>query len=143
MVDKEETNIGAHALLVIPQGKLILQQRDDRPGIVNPGLISMFGGTIKKSDNLATGLQRELSEELELKISPQNCHKLGIYKKTKELDGVDYTLHVYVIKDIDPTKLILHEGKGFIIDSSNILLGNPKLTRITRKALKDYIKMHE
>ena len=47
MIDKEETNIGAHALLITSDGKIILQQRDNRPQIVNPGLISIFGGTIK------------------------------------------------------------------------------------------------
>jgi len=48
MVDIKETNIGTGAILVNPQGKIILQQRDKKPGIVNPGMIAIFGGTLKK-----------------------------------------------------------------------------------------------
>lgn len=139
MVDIEETNVGAHALLITNDRKIILQQRDNNPGIVNPGLISIFGGTIKAKDNLEQGLRRELLEELELNIDNLPITKLGIFLKTKELDGLDWILNVYVVKNVEPENLKIHEGKGFVCDYPLELLKLDKLTRITRLVLQSYI----
>jgi 8-oxo-dGTP pyrophosphatase MutT (NUDIX family) len=136
-IDIEETNIGAHAILLSRDNKIILQQRDNNPQIVNPGLISIFGGTLKASDNIEEGLKRELLEELELNTSDLSISKLGIYYKTKEIDGTDFEIHIFVIKNIDINKLKLHEGKGFFHDTIENALKNEKLTRITRLALED------
>jgi len=139
MVDIEETNIGVHALLITKEGKIILQQRDNIPEIVNPGLISIFGGTIKAKDNLGQGLKRELWEELELDIDNYTVEKLGTFYKTKELDGVDWVINVYVIKNIEPEDLKIHEGKGFVCDFPKNLLKSDKLTRITQLVLQRYL----
>jgi 8-oxo-dGTP pyrophosphatase MutT (NUDIX family) len=139
MVDIEETNIGVHALLVTNEGKIILQQRDSDPGIVNPGLISIFGGTIKTKDSLEQGLRRELLEELELNIDNLSTTKLGTFLKTKELDGLDWVINVYVIKNVKPENLKIHEGKGYVCDFPEELLKLDKLTRITRLVLQSYL----
>jgi len=139
MVDAEETNISAHALLVTKEGKIILQQRDNILGIVNPGLISMFGGTIKAKDNLEQGLRRELLEELELNIDNYTVEKLGTFLKTKEMDGLDWVINVWVVKNVDLENLKIHEGKGFVCDYPAELLKLDKLTRITRLVIQSYI----
>jgi 8-oxo-dGTP pyrophosphatase MutT (NUDIX family) len=136
--EKEETNIGVHAILITPDGKVLLQQRNSNPNILNSGKISMFGGTARKKDSLEKTLMRELSEELELNLENYTLEKLGIYKKTKKLDGVSYTIHVYVIKNVKLRKLKLHEGENFVVGKVVEILHNPNLTRITRLALKDY-----
>ena len=138
--DLEETNVGVHALLVTPEGQIILQKRDINPNIVNSGKISIFGGTLKANDDLLTGLKRELMEELELNIDNYSLDKLGTYIKTKELDGVNYTIHIYTVENVDPASLHLHEGAGFVINKPEELLKNPALTRITKLALEDYAK---
>ncbi|OGM21660.1 hypothetical protein A2714_02165 [Candidatus Woesebacteria bacterium RIFCSPHIGHO2_01_FULL_38_9] len=136
--ENEETNIGVHAILTTSDGKVILQQRDSNPNIVNPGKISMFGGTIKKTDSLKKALRRELLEELEFDLKNHPLSKLGTYEKKKQIDGIDYTIHVYVIKEVDLKKLKLHEGKDFVVGKAKEILKNPNLTRITRLALTDY-----
>lgn len=137
MVDIEETNIGAHAILRTSDGKVILQQRDNKPGIVNPGLISIFGGTLSASEDIEVGLARELMEELELDVSNLPIFKLGTYYKTKELDGVDFEVNVFTIDDIDVNELKLHEGKNIFCSTLENALQSDKLTRITRLALED------
>lgn len=139
MIDKEETNIGVHVLLVTPEGKVILQQRDNNPKIVNAGLISMFGGTLKTADSIKEGLKRELLEELELNIDSYSVKELGVFYKTKEVDGVDWEVNVFTIENVSPKNLKLHEGKGLICDYPRELLKNNKLTRITRLALEKYV----
>jgi len=139
MVDIEETNIGVHALLVTSDGRIVLQQRDDKPGIVNPGLISIFGGTIKKADSLEQGLRRELLEELELDIDGMSVDKLGTFMKTKELDGTDWVINVWVVKNVEMGDLKIHEGKGYVCDYPEVLVKSKKLTRVTSLVLQSYI----
>ena len=135
-IDKEETSIGAHALLLTEDNKVILQQRDTNPQIINSGLISMFGGTLKSDENIEEGLTRELFEELELEISINDLKKLGVFHKTKAIDGVDFEINVYTIENVDIDSLILKEGKSFYYASIERALENNKLTRITRVALE-------
>lgn len=139
--EKEETNIGAHALLITDEGKIVLQQREDKPYIVNPGKITMFGGTLRARENLKAGLGRELLDELEIDIGQFPVKKLGVYYKTKELDGIDYVIHVYLVFDVKLSSLKLHEGAGFLVGKASNLLGNRNLTRITRLALENFLKL--
>ncbi|MBP9817896.1 NUDIX domain-containing protein [Candidatus Shapirobacteria bacterium] len=138
MVDIEETKVGAHALLVTSEGKIILQQRDEKPGIVNPGLISMFGGSAQKGELMEECLERELKEELEINIYLDQVKKLGIFYKTKEIDGQDYEANVFVVKGVEVEKLKVNEGKGIVCDCPAELLKLKKLTRVTRLALEHY-----
>lgn len=139
MIDKEETNIGAHALLVTAEEKIILQQRDDNPEIVNPGLISMFGGTVKKKASIKETLKRELLEELGFNIDENSLEILGVFYKAKEIDGVDWEVNVFVVRKVSLEGLVLNEGKDFICDYPTQLLKRDKLTRITRLALERYV----
>lgn len=136
VTDIEETNVGVHALLVTLGGEIVLQQRDKNPSIVYSGKISMFGGTIKAGEDLLVGLKRELLEELELDLGKHRVEKLGVFIKTKELDGIDYAIHVYLVFDVNLDDLTLHEGAGFAVGKADELLKNSALTRITRLALE-------
>jgi len=141
MIDKEETNIGVHAILVTDDLRVILQQREVKPRLINSGLTSLFGGTLKFRETLREALVREIKEELEIDISKREIENLGIYKKTQQHDGVDWQVNVFIVKYINPKELILHEGKSIYCVDPNIALNNGKLTRITRLAIKDYLQL--
>ena len=143
MVEKRETSIGAHAILVNSENKVILQQRDETPGIMYPGRISMFGGTLEKGETPEEGLRRELKEELELDANDFEVKKLGVYKKTKEMDGINFTIHVYLVEPIDLEDVNLKEGAGFYMAFASEAVENGKITRITQLVLKDYIEQYE
>lgn len=133
----EETRIGANAILVCDDGEIILQQRDNKPEIINPGTVSMFGGTLNKEENLLEGLRREIDEELGIDISKYELEKLNTYNKTKKVDGIDYEVHVYVLRNVDPDTLDVTEGKA-VKNSIQDFLDSQKPTRITRLALEEY-----
>ena len=76
-------------------------------------------------------------------IKDSNISKLGVYEKTKELDGIDHTSHVFLIENVKINNLILKEGLGFAIGTVKDLLKKKKLTRITRLALKDYLSINK
>lgn len=100
----------------------------------------MFGDTISRGENLEKGLAWEIEEELGIKPTKFPLQKLNTYIKTQDLDGVDYTIHVWLIKNVPFEKLRLLEGAGFAVGTVDELLANPKLTRITRLALLDFQK---
>ncbi len=138
MIDLETTNIGSHAILITTENQLILQQRDDKPGITNPGLISLFGGTLMRGEEKLNGMYRELEEELTYDFHNNPVQFLTTLYKTKALDGVDYTIHVFLVKNVEIDELVLMEGKALIVDTLENLMVNEKLTRITVAALNYY-----
>jgi 8-oxo-dGTP pyrophosphatase MutT (NUDIX family) len=54
------------ALLVIDDGRYLLQHRDDRATIWYPDHWGLFGGGVEKGEEPVAALRRELREELEL-----------------------------------------------------------------------------
>lgn len=55
----------AAALMVTPDGRYLMQLRDDKPGIIIPDHWALFGGTVEPGENAEAALARELVEELE------------------------------------------------------------------------------
>ena len=130
----------SHAILISREGNILLQHKDDYAKILNPGKISMFGGAIENSETEIECLRRELDEELELKLDDYKFYKFKEYLKTVKEDGIESKMSVYIIEDVEKEKLILHEGQAIIDDKIENLLDNPKLTRIAKMAIEDYLK---
>lgn len=63
----------AAALIVLADGRYLLQLRDDIPGIFYPGHWGCFGGALSPGETPLEGLRRELAEELE--FSPEGLHE--------------------------------------------------------------------
>ena len=55
--------------LIGADGRIIGQQRDDKPGIDNPGRIASFGGTVEPGEDMPAAVRRELSEETNLDVA--------------------------------------------------------------------------
>jgi len=82
-------------------------------------------------------------EELNLSLSLTSRDKLGDFRKTKELDGEDYLIHVFLVQGIDPEKLELREGKAIRFLEKGESLEGIKLTRITSLAIENYFRSRE
>jgi 8-oxo-dGTP pyrophosphatase MutT (NUDIX family) len=54
------------ALIVLEDGRYLLQHRDQMPGIFYPGHWGLFGGAIEPGETPEAALRRELHEELGL-----------------------------------------------------------------------------
>lgn len=55
------------ALIVTPDGRYLMQHRDDLPFIFFPGFWGLFGGAMEAGEAPEATLRRELEEELELR----------------------------------------------------------------------------
>lgn len=59
----------AVALIVLDDGRYLLQLRDQKPGIFYPGHWGLFGGALDPGEAPEAALLRELAEELGLAVS--------------------------------------------------------------------------
>jgi len=131
----ERSYVGA--LLVDINGKLIAQQRDDKPGITNPGMVSLFGGTSHEGESPIETLRRELQEELELEVSSNNL----LLQTVKHENGTNVACSIYLIEGVDVDTLNLHEGTGFAVGTPEELLGHP-VTDVTWQAIEAFTKKY-
>jgi 8-oxo-dGTP pyrophosphatase MutT (NUDIX family) len=54
------------AIVLTPDGRYLLQERDDIPGIWYPGHLGCFGGGIDPGEDVDSALAREMTEEIGL-----------------------------------------------------------------------------
>ncbi len=54
----------AKIILLNNKNQFLLQLRDNKPKVIEPGTWDLFGGGIEKGENIFAGIERELDEEL-------------------------------------------------------------------------------
>jgi 8-oxo-dGTP diphosphatase len=97
------------ALLVDRDGRFLLQHRDDKPGIGNPGMWGSFGGEIEPYETPEQALLRELDEELGWQ--PSRYAFVNAYALQE--DGHHLLVYVYAaLVDVPESSLVLGEGQG-------------------------------
>ena len=132
----ERSYVGA--LLVDTNGKLIAQQRDDKPGITNPDMVSLFGGTSHEGELPIETLRRELQEELELEVSSNNL----LLQTVKHENGTNVACSIYIVTGVDAEKLELHEGAGFAMGTPEELLSR-SVTAVTQQAIEAFVEAQD
>ena len=132
----ERSYVGA--LLVDTNGKLIAQQRDDKSGITNPGMVSLFGGTSHEGESPIETLRRELQEELELEVSSNNL----LLQTVKHENGTNVACSIYIVTGVDAEKLELHEGAGFAMGTPEELLSR-SVTAVTQQAIEAFVEAQD
>lgn len=105
---------GAHLLVHDRQNRVLLQLRDDIPGIAYPGWWSLFGGGVEGDESLRMAAVRELAEETGLLAEPGSLVPFG---RTLSRWG-ESRLRLYVYRwawDGTPATVRLGEGAGFAL----------------------------
>jgi 8-oxo-dGTP diphosphatase len=104
----------AGALLVSTRGTLLLQHRDNKPTIANPGKLSAFGGSIEGKETILEGVMREVYEETNLRPSREKFTFFKTYENEHGVNNEFEDHHYFILLDIDPDTLEIYEGQGFI-----------------------------
>lgn len=55
--------------ILYQDGKCLMQLRDNKPGIVHPGIWGLFGGHLEAGENPREALKRELVEEIGYQVT--------------------------------------------------------------------------
>jgi len=72
----------ACALIIDTCGRFLLQQRDDIPGIVCPGMVGLFGGHREGDETFLQCVVREVHEEISYFVAPERFDHLASYSGT-------------------------------------------------------------
>lgn len=118
----------AGALLWRGDGTVLLQHRDAKPGIVESGKWSLFGGGIEPGEDPETAMLRELGEEIGFR-PPR-------YQPFLVLRSRDAVFHLFLAGiDVPVEELALTEGQGMAYVAPEAALTDYDLSDTARTAL--------
>ena len=96
---------GVSAILINPQGQVLLQQRDDNPAIRYPSHWSLFGGTIEEGETAETAVAREIKEEIDFEM-----RNFGLFREFVQNNKREFAFAGELNSGLD--ELTLSEGQG-------------------------------
>lgn len=133
----------ACAILIDSSGRFLLQQRDNVPGIVYPGHISLFGGHREAGETFLQCVVREIHEETSCFFPPERFEHLTNWSGSDpEVPSAMVQGEFFVLKDVPAERLHITEGSLLICQESELKSLEPKLTPSARFALNTFfVKM--
>ena len=134
----------AAAVLWTPDGRYLLQLRDDKPGLIMRGHWAAFGGSVDPGEDGETAIRRELMEELEFRAGDAEL----VTELTIRLPlgtGVRWdrmSFYAVPITEEDVAGMVLHEGQAMRLFYPQDLMREEKvapwdLTAILMHARRD------
>jgi len=128
----------AAALLVDTAGRLLLQLRDDVPGILYPGMIGLFGGHREGSETFLECVVREVHEEISYFVPPEKFEFLAErHRVDPVVEGGIIHSQIFVARDIPSDKLVITEGSLLIVRPDQLSRIEANLAPSARFALKE------
>jgi 8-oxo-dGTP diphosphatase len=129
----------ACAIIIDTDGRFLLQQRDDIPGILHPGKITLFGGHREGHETFLECVAREIHEELSYYVPPEQFEYLASLSGGDiDADGGAVHAEFYIARDIPLDRLTVTEGSLLIARPEEIFEMEQKLTPSARFALQAY-----
>jgi 8-oxo-dGTP diphosphatase len=130
----------ACAVLIDNRGRFLLQQRDDVPGILQPGKIGLFGGHREGDETYLECLTREIHEEISFLVPLERIECLASHNGV-DIDVVGGAIHgeFFVIRDVPVDMLVITEGSLLTVSPEDMPAIESKLTPSARLAMKAYL----
>ena len=105
----------ASVILLTPDNDIVLQLRDDKPDIVDPNCLSLFAGRLRPGEKPEEGARRSIREETELELG--KLEFFLTYRTTMARHGRISESHAFIARDVDVSKIRVHQGQGFALIS--------------------------
>jgi len=119
----------AAAIIVLDDGRYLLQLRDDIEPIWYPGHWGCFGGSVESGEDPVETLRRELREELAVEVGTENFFSEFQFDLTGFNCGRYYRKYYVVPMAVsDMSRLRLGEGAAVEAFDSDTMLGALKIT---------------
>jgi 8-oxo-dGTP pyrophosphatase MutT (NUDIX family) len=127
----------AAAILVDTQGRLLLQLRDNVPGIAYPGWVGLFGGHREAGETYLECVRREVHEETGLLLPPERFMRLASHSRT-EPDGTRVVGDLFIVHGIAVDDLSITEGSLLIAAPGELAALMPRLAPSARAAVQAF-----
>ena len=128
----------ASAVLVDTQGRLLLQQRDNKPGILHPGMIGLFGGHREGDETFLECVVREVHEEISYFVPPERFEPLFSYRGPHPDIGIR-TVECFLAGDIPLDQVRVTEGALFVAERHELPRQKPQIVPAVWVALQTYL----
>jgi len=117
------------ALLVLDDGRYIMQLRDDVPSIWYPGHWGLFGGGVEDGEEEVAALRRELREELEFDVREAQLFTTINY----DLQPIGLGCYIRRYYEVPVTitewnRVVLHEGSDVRALTGDEALSLPRIS---------------
>ena len=109
---------GVQIIINGPDGRVLLQLRDDNPGIPFPNTWCIPGGMREAGESALDCAVRELEEEMGLSVEPSSLVLLDAGERSY---GHETTFAVSL--DVDPATIALTEGQAVALFSADEVAG--------------------
>ena len=117
------------AIIILEDGRYLLQHRDDIPQIWYPGHWGCFGGAVDEREDPIMALKRELYEEIE--FSPRELAYFSRFDFDLAELGMDRYYRIYYVVPMtraEHDRLVLHEGREMKAFSGEAILQELRMT---------------
>lgn len=130
-----------NTIIVDKDGNVVLQRRDDKPGIGNPGMATCFGGHPEPEDHsLRDTAIREMREETNISFDEDELTYFKTYRKRPETHGEDVYVTYYMLRDVDISNLEVFEGQGYEIATPETDLVAMNVSPLAQQVLGDVFR---
>ncbi|WP_454619021.1 NUDIX domain-containing protein [Bradyrhizobium cenepequi] len=103
---------GAAAILIDTDGRFLMQLRDDAPGIVDPGKISLFGGRREGNESFRDCIVREIHEELGCRLPAERFEHLArCVGSDHPITGGNFHAEIFIVRSMPSEQLTVTEGR--------------------------------
>ena len=109
----------AAAILIGTCGRLLLQQRDDKSGILYPGRIGLFGGHRQGKETFLDCVQREIHEETGY-LLPIHAFEPLIACTMTQPDGGGLKGEFFLARGIPVERLMITEGSLLLVEEREV-----------------------
>jgi 8-oxo-dGTP pyrophosphatase MutT (NUDIX family) len=130
----------ASAVLIGTCGRMLLQQRDDIPGIRNPGGIGLFGGHREPGETYLECVTREVHEEIGYLLAPERFELLGPYA-TIAPDGRRLQGEHFLARGIPVDVLNITEGTLFLLEQRDLPDFLPRLVPSSAAGVRKFLAL--
>ncbi|MCG2645722.1 MULTISPECIES: NUDIX hydrolase [Bradyrhizobium] len=132
----------AAAILVDQSGRLLLQRRDDIPGIVHPGKIALFGGRREPGETPLQCIVREVHEEISHCIPADDFEFfIGLHGPDPEKIAKDVKGEVFVARNVPSADLVITEGTLVVVRPSGLSGIRSEMTPMTLIAVEAFLRL--
>jgi 8-oxo-dGTP diphosphatase len=122
-------------------GRLLLQQRDDIPGILYPGAIGLFGCHREGEETFLACAVREIHEELSFYVPPERFDFLTRFEGA-DPENPEGTVRAecFIVRGLRVSDLTITEGQLVVVEASELNAIRQKLTPSARLALDAFYR---